>query len=384
MNYIGSKYSLIDNITSLIKTHIPIEGSALDLFSGTSTVAQAFKSLGFQTYANDWQFYSFVTAHSYLHFDDYPKFEFLLQNTDILQLYKQAFPENKHLVHTHSLNQRKKEIGNHNAFKVLWFLENLDGTQGSFFNEYCEGGSTGRLYFSRENGLKIQAIGDQITRWLQEGLISIAELYWLRASLIESADRIANTASVYGAYLKKLKRSAKKPLQLIALFPIASPQKDLKHQAFCSDANRLFPENKLSDITLTYIDPPYNQRQYAGNYHILETIARWDMGSFEPRGKTGLRDSTSQVSPFCSKRKAFQTFDQLFSSINSKHLLFSYNNEGLISENDLRVLFNKHCSSFDFHKLEYGRFRADNDGENRQYTGDSVVEFLILGTKKNF
>ena len=224
MNYIGSKYSLIENILSLITEHVPIQGSALDLFSGTSTVAQALKSLGFRTYANDWQYYSFVTAHSYLHFNEYPRFEKLLKHTKILPLYQEQFPEDSHQITIHSLQRRGPSSEPQNAFTILWFLEQLPGTTGSFFHQYAEGGDLGRLYFSKDNGQKIQAIGDQISNWEQSELLSEAELYWLRASLVESADRIANTASVYGAFLKKIKKSAKKPLRMIALAPVSSPK----------------------------------------------------------------------------------------------------------------------------------------------------------------
>ena len=132
-------------------------------------------------------------------------------------------------------------------------------------------------------------------------------------------------------------------------------------------------------MTLTYLDPPYNHRQYSGNYHILETLAKWDLSDFEPRGKTGLRKATEHSSTFCSRVKAYESFDQLFGSLKTQYLLFSYNNEGLLSEAELLTLLNKYCSDVQIFKLKYGRFRADNDGENRSYSSDSVEEFLILG-----
>lgn len=381
MNYIGSKYSLIHNISSLIEEHIPDKKRALDLFSGTSTVAQQLKLLGFETYANDWQYYSFITASSYLAFDDYPDFKRLLENTNIAEQFHSRRATSTFTVH--SVHNRAQVSQANNAFKVLWYLENLEGKEGSFYHEYCEGGSAGRLYYSRENGKKIQAIGDQISAWKNQGFLSEQEHYWLRASLVESADRIANTASVYGAFLKKIKKTAQKHLKMIALSPISSPEKELQHQAFCSDASTIFKDKALPKMTLVYLDPPYNHRQYSGNYHILETIAKWDLDSFTPRGKTGLRDSAEQASPFCSRVKAYKAFDQLFSTLQSQYLLFSYNNEGLISEEELTKLFHKYCSEVQFFKLEYGRFRADNDSETRQYSADSVVEFLILGRVAN-
>ena len=68
------------------------------------------------------------------------------------------------------------------------------GAEGLFFHTYCEGGHSGRQYFSRENGLKIQVIGDTIQSWSKSKWIDDFEEAWLRSVLIESADRVANTA----------------------------------------------------------------------------------------------------------------------------------------------------------------------------------------------
>lgn len=104
---------------------------------------------------------------------------------------------------------------------------------------------------------------------------------------------MANTASVYGAFLKKLKKSAQKPLTLkSAKFYI----NDHPHTVTNSDVNLLA---KTSKHDVVYLDPPYNHRQYSGNYHILETIARDD--SPEIRGITGMRDCREQKSDYCSR-----------------------------------------------------------------------------------
>lgn len=69
--------------------------------------------------------------------------------------------------------------------------------------------------------------------------------------------------------------------------------------------SKAYNEN-ISDIIshiggdILYLDPPYNARQYCTNYHVLETVARYD--NPELHGKTGLRDYSSQKSLFCSSR----------------------------------------------------------------------------------
>ena len=56
-----------------------------------------------------------------------------------------------------------------------------------------------------ENGKKIDAIRQKIEKWKAAKEINDNLFYFLLASLIESIDKVANTASVYGAFLKKFK-----------------------------------------------------------------------------------------------------------------------------------------------------------------------------------
>ena len=48
---------------------------------------------------------------------------------------------------------------------------------------------------------------------------------------------------------------------------------DQDHIIYNEDINTLI-KNTKHDVV--YLDPPYNHRQYSGNYHILETIAKND------------------------------------------------------------------------------------------------------------
>jgi adenine-specific DNA-methyltransferase len=230
--------------------------------------------------------------------------------------------------------------------------------------------------------LKIQAIRDKIEGWFKTGLIDKKEKIWLIACLLESADRAANTASVYGAYLKKIKKSAQKPVELIGIKSIGSDYKPGLHKVYCEDALSLLSGLKNKKILLTYIDPPYNHRQYSANYHILETIAKWDINSFTPRGVTGLRDSRELNSDFCIRSKAEKAFDRLFSLLTSKYVIMSYNNEGLMNEKQIRGLFKKYCLDFKFRKIEYQRYRADLDHEQRNYKADKTFEYLVIGRLK--
>ncbi|MBN1933793.1 MAG: DNA adenine methylase [Anaerolineae bacterium] len=393
MNYIGSKYSLLGDIEQMLADHqLPRDGIALDLFAGTGAVAQLLKRRGHIVYANDWQHYAYVTNVAFLELNAYPTFDALLGDPFWSVQLRNA-PQAPILAY--SIQHRGAPVGDLACTQVLSYLNALpgDGANPSsrpFFDSYCQGGSAGRTYFSRDNGRRIQAIRDRIEAWSQSGLLTAAEKAWLIACLIESADRVANTASVYGAYLKRIKKTAQKPLTLVALKPIASPHLAEQHRVFCQDGLSLLHAlaragaraSASEPLRLIYVDPPYNHRQYAANYHILETIARWDLDRFEPRGVTGLRDDEEQRSDYSLRSRVEDGFRQLFEAMHTDYVLFSYNNEGLLPEDKLLGLFDEFCTEVDFRQIRFKRFRADVDRANRVYKADHTHEFLVFGKLK--
>ena len=183
-------------------------------------------------------------------------------------------------------------------------------------------------------------------------------------SLLECADKVANTASVYGAYLKHLKNSAKKELVLVgADFQINNNE----HEVYNKDANELILEIE-GDIL--YLDPPYNSRQYGANYHILNTIAEYK--EFNPKGKTGLPDYNK--SKYCSTTTVEEEFENLIKNANFKYIFLSYNNEGLMPCSIIKSIMSKY-GHYDLAKTKYQRFKADS---NRINKADSTVEYLHI------
>jgi adenine-specific DNA-methyltransferase len=381
MNYIGSKYSLLDEIQAVLDDHrVPGSGVAVDLFAGTGSVAQLLKARGHVVFANDWQRYSYVTNVAFLEHNGFPGFSTLLADPHWSRRIRDQ--EVGSDLWTCSIARRRLLQPRLPCAQVLTYLNELPGATGRFFEAYCEGGNSGRLYFSRENGLRIQAIRNQIVDWSDARLISHKEEAWLLGCLVEGADRVANTASVYGAYLKRLKKTAEKPLALVALEPIPSAHRASQHRVFCLDGNLLLRRLVGKDIKLVYIDPPYNSRQYNANYHVLETLVSWDLDRFSPRGKTGLRPSRDRRSRFCLQGEVAAAVRGLLERICAEYILFSYNNEGLLSKEVLWDLFNATCTDVNVREIDFRRFRADVDRDNRVYKADSTREYLILARRK--
>ena len=328
MNYIGSKYKLSDFISSSVKSIIGDNLSDkifCDLFAGTGVVGRNFKKEVKKVISNDMEFYSYVLNKNYI------------ENHEFLD----------------------NEI-------YIKELNETNGEEGFIFNEYSENGKANRLYFSEHNGKKIDAIRTKIEFWKTEKKISSALYYFLLASLLESADKVANTASVYGAFLKKIKKTAQKELILEpAIFEINSHS----HEVYNEDSNLLIKKIK-GDIL--YLDPPYNAREYGANYHLLNTIAKYD--NFTPKGKTGLRDYSK--SAFCKKKEVEKSFDDLIKNANFKYIFLSYNNEGIMSSETIKKILSNY-GKYDLLTTEYQRFRADKK-ENRNHKASSTTEYLHI------
>lgn len=327
MNYIGSKLKLSHWIKKEIQQVVDNDLSQkvfCDLFAGTGAIGRVFKTDVKKVISNDIESYSYVLNKNYI--------------------------EN----HTPIINSQA----------LIDELNALPLESGFIYENYCLGSGSRRQYFSDFNGKKIDTIRKKIELWHSEKYINDSVYYFLLASLLESADKVANTASVYGAFLKKLKKSAEKEL---ILTPANFDVNCNEHKVYQQDANELI---KTISGDVLYLDPPYNARQYGANYHLLNTIALYD--HFVPKGKTGLREYTR--SKYCSKSLVCDEFEKLLQKADFKYIFLSYNNEGLMSVNQIKEIMEKY-GRYDLVSTNYQRFKADS---NRNHKADSTFEYLHI------
>lgn len=352
MNYIGSKYSLLPFLEKHILEFANPEESwtFFDIFAGTGVVGQHFKKLGLRIVANDIQYYGYCLNRAYIAINNQPAFTSIAEK----------LPQPQGLLVYDTIDT------------VLDYLNGLEGVEGFVFKNYCPSGTRRteypRQYFTDENGKLCDAIRLELENWYKSNQISDDEYFYLLASLIEAIDKVANTASVYGAFLKHIKRSARKPLSLERFEVVANHK---QHQVFNCNGSSLVSK---VNCDILYIDPPYNQRQYCTNYHVLETIARYD--DPELYGVTGLREYEAQKSDFCYKAKAVDALKELIQHTEARYIFLSYNSEGIMSEDEILTVMEKY-GKVTLEKQDYRRFRADIDRKNRKYKSDEVFEYLF-------
>ena len=356
MNYIGSKLRLSDWIVEIItqkyKASNPSKPLSKTIFAeplaGTGIISRKLKPFVNQIIANDIEPYSYILLKNYI------------ENTKAIPNERMVFL----IEELNNLSIKSQDNNNENGF---------------IYQNYCQGSGSERLYFSDDNGKKIDVIRQKLEEWKsgrgfdshqQKVKITQNEFYFLLSSLLESADKVANTASVYGAFLKKLKTSAQKNLILSpAHFPITQNGHNQENQVFKEDVNTLIKKIK-GDIL--YLDPPYNARQYGANYHLLNTIALYD--NFLPKGKTGLREY--EKSKYCRKNEVETVFEDLIKNADFEFIFLSYNNEGLMNLDTIKRIMSKY-GSYSVEKTEYQRFKADKD-KNREHKANATMEYLHI------
>ena len=339
MRFIGCKENILDFIEYFIKQK-DIKGKVFcDLFAGTTSVAKRFKKLGYKIISCDLLYFSYVIQKVYIEQNGYPKFLKLLK-------YLKIDPIEDTLFTTDSQN----------ANEIIKYLNGLEGIEGFIYNNYSPEGTHNktyvRKYFTGDNAIKIDAIRTKIEEWKRTNYVNIDEYYFLLCSLIESVPFVANISGTYAAFLKEWDKRAFKKLTLEVPEIIKSNE---KHKVFNIDGLEVL--DKVKGIDILYLDPPYNERQYAPNYHILETIAKWDNPSI--KGVTGMRPYQDQKSEFCNAKSGIKALGKIIKNKNFKNLLLSYNDEGIMPENEVLKLFNE-AGKTEVVEQNYQRYKSNS------------------------
>lgn len=338
MRFIGNKKNLLDKIYNTLQNE-KIQGSSFfDLFSGSVSVARYFKSNNFQVHSSDIMYFSYVMQKAYIENNSEQRFEKLLDHIEIV----------------------KDKLFTNPLELVVSYLNKIDGVNGFIYKNYTPEGSSDlavpRMYFNKNNGKKIDAIRKQIQKWYDNKIINEQEYFILIACLIETVPFYANISGVYAAFHKKWDRRATKPLILRAIPTYINNYK-----------NSVYNENSINllekiEADIFYLDPPYNERQYAPNYHILETIAKYD--SPKIKGVTGLRNYDNQKSKFCNAKTAITELEKVAANGKYKSLVMSYNSEGIMPQKEIIDILSQY-GKVKLIEFDYLRFKSNNNGTSK-------------------
>jgi adenine-specific DNA-methyltransferase len=289
IKYLGSKRRLVPVLEHLARA----TGArrALDLFTGTTRVAQAFKRQGALVTAVDTARYAEVFARCYVATD------------------------------AESVEPRQLAA-------ALDHLQHLPGEPGYFTETFC----VRSRFFQPHNGERVdairQAIADEFTGSPLEPL--------LLTSLLEAADRVDSTTGLQMAYVKQWAPRSYKSLELRP--PVLLPGGG---RAVRGDACALAPT--LGSFDLAYLDPPYNQHRYFTNYHVWETLVAWDAPAHYGVAckRLDCRDPATR-SPFNTKRTMPGALRKVVADVDCELLVLSYNDESWVSVDELEEMCAHH------------------------------------------
>jgi adenine-specific DNA-methyltransferase len=285
IKYLGSKRLLTDCISAAMGD-LSHGDRVLDLFSGTSRVGQALKKMGLSVSSNDHNEYAHTIARCYIQSD------------------------------ANAIRPK--------AEAILETLRDTEPQPGWFTRTYCEEAR----FFHPDNGAKVEAIRNRIeTLSLEEPLRSV-----VLVSLMEAADRVDSTTGVQMAYLKQWAARAHKPLELRLPGLIDGPG-----EATCMDA-----EDAARGFSgrAAYLDPPYNQHSYRSNYHIWETLVRWDEPEVYGVARKRI-DCKTEKSDFNSKRRITEAFTASVEALDVDRVVVSFNNEGYLSRETIESVLSR-------------------------------------------
>lgn len=333
--YIGCKTKLVDWIFSLIDEQAHDVHSFCDIFAGTGVVAHR----ALQTYER-------VVVNDFLHSNNV--------------MYRAFFAP-----------------GEWSEERVQTIINEFNDINPAKIGDNYFSKNFGGKYFYHDTAKIVGYIRGRL-QTLQKDLTD-KEYAVLLASLIYSIDRHANTMGHFDAYHHKAPAAHEFQMQMIEAESFEGVE---IHQ---EDANKLA---RNINVDLTYLDPPYNSRQYSRFYHVYENLVQWKKPQLYG---TALKPKEENMSDYC-RNAAFTAFTDLVSHINSRYLVVSYNNtyhsKSSSSENKIKLeqleevlnkcgntqVFNHEFKAFNSGKTEFDDHReylfiteVDNEKRNQSF-----------------
>lgn len=324
--YLGSKFKLLNFLEDkILKNTGNNLGTFCDIFSGTGVVANHFRKYAEKIIANDILYSNYVINKVFL-------------------------------------NSTKKNVSLKKIEEKIEELNKIKPKKGYCFKNF------GDSYFTKDNASYIDAIREKIESYKKNKKITEQEYFVLLTSLLFALDKVSNTVGQYDAFLKHIGKESYSKNGKHLLDSNVYKKIELKNpiiifdginKVYNKDANQLIKEIKCDVL---YLDPPYNTRQYIDCYHILENIIKWE----KPKlfGKTKKFERENLKSKYSRKTHAIYAFEDLINNANAKHIFLSYNNEGIIPDDEIKRIF-KNKGELKIYSQDYNVF-GNGAGNSRK------------------
>ena len=265
-----------------------------------------------------------------------------------------------------------------NEERVQTIIEEFNSFNPNKVRENYFSKNFGGKYFHNETAKMVGYIRERLKKMQAD--LTDKEYAVLMASLIYSIDRYANTMGHFDAYHHKAPAARQFVMRMI---DVKSYNGVEIHQ---EDANQLA---RTIDVDLTYLDPPYNSRQYSRFYHVYENLVQWRKPQLYG---TALKPKEDNMSDYW-RNAAFSAVTDLVRHIKSRYLVVSYNNtyhsKSTSSENKIKLeqleevlikcgitqVFNHEVKAFNSGKTEFDDHReylfiteVDDEKRNRSFS----------------
>lgn len=350
LNYIGSKYQLIDWLTTNILAKTGWQSftgkRVADLFAGTGYISYYFRTAGAASViTNDAELYSSVIAHAFTKSVYNPRCAALIQKWQLAMGARAHIPDY--------------------GVQPGYITRNYSPSHSG-----CE-----RKFFTVDNAHRIDYLRAELAK--EQPNLSEDDYKFLMASIVISADQVSNVPAVYGCFLKNFKAKATRALVLLPIHQLTEPRCTVGSRAFNSDVLNLdFLRGFESDMV--YLDPPYNERQYSKNYFPLNIICKPDsaLNGVALKGITGI-PSDCFISPFCKKGPVVESaFETLFRELKTQWIFLSYNSESLVPKARMLEIMGK-FGQVSVITRPYKRFKSF------EYNQDVEIEEYLFCLQKN-
>ena len=377
LNYIGSKFQLLDWITSAMNAKTGLfgdgEGDAgseavtvADIFAGTGIVSYHFRTkYGAKVISNDAELYSSVITHAFTRsvYSDKCKAVIAMLCAE--------------------LEAKRYVVGAGGG-------DGGSAVAGFVTRNYSPYGENERMFFTVDNAQRIDYVRQRLEELKVQGDgLSDDEYKFILASILITADNVSNVPAVYGCYLKNFKAKAVRAFIPEPIHKHTTPCivgsktfcSDVLSPAFLGDAGLVVAAAGMVDIT--YIDPPYNERQYSKNYFPLNIIAKspTELASVSDapvlKGKTGI-PADCFISPFCKRGGGVceAAFDTLFRNLKTKWIFLSYNSESIVPKEKMLEIMRRYGVA-SVEECDYKRFKSF------KYNGDLEIKEYLFCLQKS-